>query len=397
MRDFFDADVFQGICEKYGVAGTIQNDIFLAVSADGFRAFRKKSYDIWPIVAIICNLPPHLRYSLKNMLPLAFIPGPTEPKNLQSFFEPFIREIEDTNEGDGVEFTFFDGVTRRIRLHILWFAGDLPAVKKLSGIKGHNGKRPCRFCLIAGIWSEAHRHSYYSSKMREDEYSDIITLFDAENLPLRTVEESLTTISELAELTGRSRTDQQIATGITQGSVVFRLPSIIPYASFPIDIMHLFYNIGKDMIRLWCSEGNEAFVLSRGAIRTIDEEPYAFGDGIASQMRCRPRPLRLYKDWKFAEVKEFILSYSLVVLDGILPEQFLSGSANFVALVDLCWRPVLEEQDIVEIGHLSRKFVAHFESDYYQYDRDRIYMCKYVFHLLLHLEDTIRECGPPSF
>ena len=22
-------------------------------------------------------------------------------------------------------------------------------------------------------------------------------------------------------------------------------------------------------------------------------------------------------------------------------------------------------------------------------------MCKYVFHLLLHLEDTIRECGPP--
>ena len=138
--------------------------------------------------------------------------------------------------------------------------------------------------------------------------------------------------------------------------------------------MHLFYNIGKDMIRLWCIEGSEAIVLSRGAIRTIDEELYAFGAGIASHMRCRPRPLRLYKDWKSAEVKGFILSYSLVVPDGILPEQFPSGWADFFALVDLCWRPVLEKQDIVEIGHLSRKFYAHFESDYYQYDRDRIYM-----------------------
>ena len=79
-----------------------------------------------------------------------------------------------TNEGDGVEFTFFDRVTRRIRVHIVWFAGDLPAVKKLLGIKGHNGKRPCRFCLIAGIWSEAQRHTYYPSKMRENEFPTLL-------------------------------------------------------------------------------------------------------------------------------------------------------------------------------------------------------------------------------
>ena len=149
------------------------------------------------------------------------------------------------------------------------------------------------------------------------------------------------------------------------------------------------------MIGLWCSEGDEDFVLSRSAIRTTDEELYVFGDGIYSQMRCRPRPLRLYRDWKSAQVKDFILSYSLVVLDGILPEPFLSGWTDFVALVDLCWRPVLQEQDMEEIGRLSRKSYAHFEHDYYQYNRDRIHMCKYVFHVLLHLEDNIRECGPP--
>ena len=69
---------------------------------------------------------------MKNMLPLAFIPGPTEPKNLHSRFDPLIREVDDMNEGDGVQFTYFDGITRRIQGHTVWFVGDLAAVKKFG-------------------------------------------------------------------------------------------------------------------------------------------------------------------------------------------------------------------------------------------------------------------------
>lgn len=56
-----------------------------------------------------------------------------------------------------------------------------------------------------------------------------------------------------------------------------------------------------------CSEGSDAFVLIRSAIRTINEKLYASGDGINSQMHCPMSHLRLYKDWKYAEVKDFIL------------------------------------------------------------------------------------------
>ena len=159
--------------------------------------------------------------------------------------------------------------------------------------------------------------------------------------------------------------------------------------------MHLFYNVGKDMIRLWCSGGNDSFCLGKNAIKEIDRELQRFGDGIPSQLYCRPRALSKHGDWKSAEVKNFSLSHSLIALDGYLPKLYVSGWALFVELVDLCWRPELTEHDIKEVGRLSRAFYPHYERDYFGYQRDRIGLCKYVFHLLLHLEEDIRENGPP--
>ena len=159
--------------------------------------------------------------------------------------------------------------------------------------------------------------------------------------------------------------------------------------------MHLFYNVGKDMLRLWCGGGGEGYVLGRCAIREIDAELQAFGDGIASEVGARPRLLSRFKDWKSSEIKAFILHYSLVVLDGYLSEPYLSGWRSFVELVDICWRPVLTQQDITDVGRLAREFYENYEEHYYKYDEDRMNLCKYVFHLLLHLEEGIRECGTP--
>lgn len=89
--------------------------------------------------------------------------------------------------------------------------------EEIRVLRGTVGTGPCRFCLIASIWIEAECHTYYPSKMGEDEYSEVITLSDAANLPLRTVQEILNTISEWAELASRSRKDRQIASVITEG------------------------------------------------------------------------------------------------------------------------------------------------------------------------------------
>ena len=94
-----------------------------------------------------------------------------------------------------------------------------------------------------------------------------------------------------------------------------------------------------------------------------------FGNGVASQLGCRPRPLSRFRDWRSAEVKAFIIRYSLVVLDGHLPEPYLTGWAKFVQLVDLCWQPVLTRGDIKKAGELARSFYRHFERDYVKHER----------------------------
>lgn len=136
-------------------------------------------------------------------------------------------------------------------------------------------------------------------------------------------------------------------------------------------------------------------MLGRAAMRDIDSELTTFGDGIVSEVGTRPRPITRFKDWKCAELKDFVLRYSLIILDGYLPHTYLSGWSLFVELVDICWRPVLTKEDISEVGRLAREFYQHFEEHYCQYDVERMSMCKYVFHLTLHPEDCIRESGPP--
>ena len=204
IRDFYDTEAYRRLCRIHGGEENVKNDIFISVSTDGFQAFKRKAYEVWPLIGIIFNLLPNLRFVVKNVLPLAFVPGPHEPTNLQSFLKPLIRELEDLNRNGGLPLEFHDGTARRVRVHLLWFTGDLPAVKKCSGVKGHNGKRPCRFCLIEGMWSMVHRHNYYPSRC-SCEGGGMEERFSPSHLPLRTVEHTLQTLDDIECSSGQQR------------------------------------------------------------------------------------------------------------------------------------------------------------------------------------------------
>lgn len=392
--DFFHSQSFKRVASRYGGLKSVKNDIFLTLSTDGFQAFQKQTHTIWPIAAIICNLHPSERFLVRNVIPFTFIPGPTEPQDLQSFLGPLVEEVKQIEyQGFGTEFLFYDGTRKRVRVHILWFTGDLTAVKKISGLKGHNGIAPCRYCTLTGVWSVPHRHYYFPSYVTHSE--GIFHVFDPARLNLRTEHQSYNTIRQLLTLTGVQKAALQTKTGIGEGSILFSLPSIAPYQSFPIDIMHLFYNIGKDFIRAWTTTSDERYTLRKASVRAIDSELMEFGSGIPSPLGSRPITLSRFAEWKSAELKDFTLSYSIVVLDGHMSEDLLSSWKNFVEIVDICWRPQLTDVDIERLRMLCITFYTQFEKDYYMGDPSRVNMCKYTFHLLLHLADGVVECGPP--
>ena len=51
-----------------------------------------------------------------------------------------------------------------------------------------------------------------------------------------------------------------------------------------------------------------------------------------------------------------------------------------------------ENLDVIEL--LLREFISDYERLYYRYQLQRISACRVTFHLLLHLTDSLRNCGP---
>lgn len=382
---------------EQGLAG-VKWDIFIAISMDGFEAFKNKGYSVWPLAALMLNLPPHARYQVKNTLPFLFVPGPKQPKDLQSFLLPLVNELCEIDRIGGVRLKFYDGVERLVRVHLMWVGGDIPGSSKMGGLVGSTGKCCCRACRMAGVLSH-HGHYYYPSMITDQ--GRLCRVYDISNPPMRTDQSIEEAYDKLASSsTQRERTLVQRDTGITQPTVLSSVSTIVLFTSFPLNIMHLFSNISKEMQCIW--QGlypefhGQPFVLSKHALQTIDATLLKMGSWISSDFGSKPKAMSRFKEWKASDHNCFIMDYSLAVLHQVLPQKFLKGWALFVELTTLCYCPQLSEDDVVRVGVLSRLFLQHYEREYYQYDRKNAKLCKSVFHMLIHLEQGIRDCGSLS-
>jgi Transposase family tnp2 len=183
LRDIFDGDRYKVLRDR-GFFPADQ-DVALGMSTDGFQIYQQKTHDCWPIVLINLNLHPEDRVKKENMLLYGIIPGPRQPQDFNSFLHPLVDELLEL-EG-GVE--CYDGLTKErfsLRAHLLFVSGDMPALKKVSGLGASNGVHPCRFCEIGGIYSSCHKHYYYP--LLPPEGTTGKTTYNPDNLPMRSHE-----------------------------------------------------------------------------------------------------------------------------------------------------------------------------------------------------------------
>jgi hypothetical protein len=91
-------DVFDGKCYLDLLnMGYFQDesDVALTGSIDGYQIFRQKTDDCWVVLFINANLPPEKRVLKENLLITSIIPGPKEPKDLNSFMKPIVNELKE--------------------------------------------------------------------------------------------------------------------------------------------------------------------------------------------------------------------------------------------------------------------------------------------------------------
>ncbi|SGY66285.1 BQ5605_C004g02654 [Microbotryum silenes-dioicae] len=139
-------------------------DVALGLFTDGLQLFDSGASSCWPIILVNYNLPPTLRYQNQHLIPVAIIPGPGQPKNIDSFLEPLYADARRSAEMGHVVFDRYAESSVRQRWYIQFVGGDGLGISKVLGFKGPNSKWPCRVCTIKGITGPKGRKNYYPLK-----------------------------------------------------------------------------------------------------------------------------------------------------------------------------------------------------------------------------------------
>jgi hypothetical protein len=166
------SDVFYGNEYLDAVqSGKIKDgDIVLLMSIDGAQLYQSKESDCWIYIWVILDLSPDKRYKKNYVLPGGFIPGPNNPKNVDSFLLPGFHHVSALmKEGLSIWDAEKD-VTFVSEPYILLGAADGPGLAYLNGLTGHSGAFGCRlYCPVKGR-RKADASHYYPALLKPQPY-----------------------------------------------------------------------------------------------------------------------------------------------------------------------------------------------------------------------------------
>ena len=136
-------------------------DTVVMLSIDGAQLYRNKKSDCWIYIWIVLDLAPDQRYKIRNIIPGGVIPGPKNPKHLDSFLFPGLAHVSALqNEGMHI-WDGYDRVTAISFVILLLILADAVAMAELSGSVGHHGRKGCQiFCGLFGRNKPGGSHYY---------------------------------------------------------------------------------------------------------------------------------------------------------------------------------------------------------------------------------------------
>ncbi|KDQ10505.1 hypothetical protein BOTBODRAFT_163812 [Botryobasidium botryosum FD-172 SS1] len=270
-------------------------------------------------------------------------------------------------------------------------------------MKGHNGRCPCRACYIIGVQISAEgnkNHTYYVPLSRGPPRIS----YDATNLPLRTHAQFLADAHRV-ETAPTTAEANSLATecGVKGTPILSALSSLEFPTSFPIDFMHLIWeNIVKNLILLWTKnfpalahENSQPYHIKKTVWDAIGEATAAAGSSIPSAFGSRvPNIAKNRGDFSAEAYSIWTLFLGPVLLWKFLKKPYYDHFVDLVTLLTVCMRFELTPTDVRFIRDGFVKWVQRYEELYYRSDTHRLPVCTINVHSLLHIADSIEQCGP---
>ncbi|QRW11694.1 Transposase family Tnp2 protein [Ceratobasidium sp. AG-Ba] len=363
-------------------------DVALGLSTDGVTLFKRRRRGLstaWPIILINYNLHPRYRTKLENILCVGVIPGPTQCKDINSFLTPLLDELLELEEGVECHGLNPEGVVYVFSLHafLIIVFGDILAVSKMTAMKGHNGRTPCRACYMQGYPCPLARTTVYYIPLRRPDHP---IPHPPHELPMRSHAEFLNDLQAIeAAPTTVAREFLQKDLGINSRSIFASLKSIDLSSSFPYDIMHLlFENLVPNMLKYWTGkfkwldQGNGNYEIDEAAWKAIGRQTAAATKTIPAEfVGTLPNIAEDEKLFK-AEAYAFWFHHFLKMREIML----------------LVLKFGISNNEIDQLERMTGEWVNEYESLYYQYAVEQLPACPLTIHALLHMAYYIRRTGP---
>lgn len=267
--DVWSGNIYKELRKKGKFAD--DREIGFACGFDGTKAFKaRRGRFVWPIILTCMNLPPEIRFKRKNVLVVGFIPGPNQPRDVDSFLSPLVDEMGKLST-DGIA-NVWDAASAAgdkhprgkrheftLRAHLCLVTTDMPARTKALRMMGFHSISYCEYCQIKGLqYTGMHCPHKPPTNLPDSVIEDQINKRDNLSRPCynwekdytyanstartdKTFRDIATYIDEMKDKAGEEIDKYAETTGIAGKSIFARLDTIFFPWSFPPCTMHLYY------------------------------------------------------------------------------------------------------------------------------------------------------------
>ena len=240
-KSVFDGAVYKELLSNNIFQGEM--DIALALYVDDFEAFKRGTNSMSICHVVILNLPEDVRYEDANMIQIYVASGPKKPKDIFSFLDPVLRELDELcTHGMIVE---TDEKRIPLKAHLLFVGGDIPGVANVAGHMGHQSYYGCRFCTIKGMYQENRMTFPPVSKSKPQQHVTISTSSQEQHHNNKEDNREKPVIQRIETFKRKNESIGQI-----DASPFANLCTFHGATFFPIDIMHLMKGIGEQLWKM---------------------------------------------------------------------------------------------------------------------------------------------------
>jgi len=258
IRDRFSGTIFRELVEL----GYFSTDtcVALTISTDGFQAWRRRSFEVWPIIVKILSADPSSRVQVVSQSIVGITPGPGQSVDSESFLHHTAEELDVLAAGVGGVTVAGFSKPEVVQAFVLQFPTDMPAGDKLVNAIGGNGEHPGRFRDFARVLHK--RRYYYPPYAPDDPPPSQHPRFDVrgESTPRRTAASVFASVATVKDgrRAGGSKTAMRalVQKKGFKGYSLFICPGLEDQACYPS--LKYLWDIGTDLLpydtmHLFCS------------------------------------------------------------------------------------------------------------------------------------------------